>query len=205
MILKDLNDSIDYIDKNLTNDLSLFDIANFVGLPEQHYRNIFIFLTGVGLSEYIKKRKLYFANKDLLNKETVTNVAIKYGYSIDGFIKSFKEWSGYLPSQIYENQVLISYPKLSFAINVKGGLNMKTRIVELPKINIVGVQKRVPMQFEGVNDEIEKLANSITDMQKKEMHNLQNIEPKEIVNVSYNADEDFVKEDGTFLWRSSHS
>ena len=196
MILKDLNDSIDYIDKNLTNDLSLFDIANFVGLPEQHYRNIFIFLTGVGLSEYIKKRKLYFANKDLLNKETVTNVAIKYGYSIDGFTKSFKEWSGYLPSQIYENQVLISYPKLSFAINVKGGLNMKTRIVELPKINIVGVQKRVPMQFEGVNDEIEKLANSITDMQKKEMHNLQNIEPKEIVNVSYNADEDFVKEEG---------
>ncbi|WP_210620152.1 GyrI-like domain-containing protein [Mammaliicoccus lentus] len=196
MILKDLNDSIDYIDKNLTQDLSLVDIANFVGLPEQHYRNIFIFLTGVGLSEYIKKRKLYFANKDLLNKETVTNVAIKYGYSIDGFTKSFKEWSGYLPSQIYENQVLISYPKLDFAINVKRGVNMKTRIVELPKINIVGVQKRVSMQFEGVNNEIEKLANSITDMQKKEMHNLQDIEPKEIVNVSYNADEDFVKEEG---------
>ena len=35
-----------------------------------------------------------------------------------------------------------------------------------------------------------------TDMQKKEMHNLQNIEPKEIVNVSYNTDEDFVKEEG---------
>ncbi|WP_204195475.1 MULTISPECIES: GyrI-like domain-containing protein [unclassified Staphylococcus] len=196
MILKALNDSIDYIDKNLTKDLSLFDIAKFVGLPKQHYRNLFIFLTGIGLSEYIKKRKLYFANKDLLNKETVTSVAIKYGYSIDGFTKSFKEWSGYLPSQIYENQVLISYPKLSFAINIKGGLNMKTRVVELPKINIVGVQKRVPMQFEGVNNEIEKLANSITDVQKKEMHNLQNIEPKEIVNVSYNADENFVKEEG---------
>lgn len=196
MILKDLNDSIDYIEKNLTKDLSLFDIANFVGLPEQHFRNLFIFLTGIGLAEYIKKRKLYFANKDLLNKESVTNVAIKYGYSIDGFTKSFKEWSGYLPSQIYKNQVLISYPKLSFNINVKGGLNMKTRIVDLPKINIVGVEKRVPMQFEGVNNEIEKLANSITEEQKKKMYNLQNIEPKEIVNVSYNADEDFVKEEG---------
>lgn len=196
MILKNLNDSIDYIDENLTKDLNLYDIANFVGLPEQHYRNLFIFLTGIGLSEYIKKRKLYFANKDLLNKESVTSVAIKYGYSIDGFTKSFKDWSGYLPSQIYKNQVLISYPKLSFNINVKGGLNMKTRIVELPKINIVGVEKRVPMQFEGVNNEIEKLANSITEEQKKEMYNLQNIEPKEIVNVSYNADEDFVKEEG---------
>ncbi|MQJ56114.1 AraC family transcriptional regulator, partial [Escherichia coli] len=108
----------------------------------------------------------------------------------------FKDWSGYLPSQIYEEQVLISYPKLSFAINVKGGIDMKTRIVDLPKINIVGVKKRVRMQYEGVNNEIEELANSITNIQKEEMNNLQNIEPKEIVNVSYDADENFIKEEG---------
>lgn len=196
MILKDLNNSIDYIDENLTKNLSLSDIAHFVGIPEQHYRNLFIFLTGIGLSEYIKKRKLYFANKDLLDKKSVTDVAIKYGYSIDGFTKSFKEWSGYLPSQIYENQVLISYPKLSFAINVKGGINMKTRIEELPEVNIVGFKKRVSMQFEGVNNEIEELANSITSDQNKQMHYLQNIGPNEFINVSYNADEDFTKEEG---------
>lgn len=196
MILKDLNNSIDYIDENLTKNLSLSDIARFVGIPEQHYRNLFIFLTGIGLSEYIKKRKLYFANKDLLDKESVTDVAIKYGYSIDGFTKSFKEWSGYLPSQIYESQVLISYPKLSFAINVKGGINMKTRIEELPEVNIVGFKKRVSMQFEGVNNEIEELANSITSDQNKQMHYLQNIGPNEFINVSYNADEDFTKEEG---------
>ncbi|RIL87353.1 AraC family transcriptional regulator, partial [Staphylococcus cohnii] len=110
MILKQLNDSIDYIDENLTTNLSLLDVSNFVGLPEQHYRNLFIFLSGMSLSEYIKKRKLYFANKDLLNKSSVTNVAIKYGYSVDGFTRAFKSWSGYLPSQIYENQILISFP-----------------------------------------------------------------------------------------------
>ncbi|NKE84009.1 AraC family transcriptional regulator [Staphylococcus arlettae] len=195
-MLKDLNNSIDYIDENLTKNLSLSDIAHFVGIPEQHYRNLFIFLTGIGLSEYIKKRKLYFANKDLLDKKSVTDVAIKYGYSIDGFTKSFKEWSGYLPSQIYEDQVLISYPKLSFAINVKGGINMKTRIEELPEVNIVGFKKRVSMQFEGVNNEIEELANSITSDQNKQMHYLQNIGPNEFINVSYNADEDFTKEEG---------
>ena len=196
MILKDLNNSIDYIDENLTKNLSLSDIAHFVGIPEQHYRNLFIFLTGIGLSEYIKKRKLYFANKDLLDKKSVTDVAIKYGYSIDGFTKSFKEWSGYLPSKIYEDQVLISYPKLSFAINVKGGINMKTRIEELPEVNIVGFKKRVSMQFEGVNNEIEELANSITSDQNKQMHYLQNIGPNEFINVSYNVDEDFTKEEG---------
>lgn len=196
MILKQLNNSIDYIDENLTTNLSLLDVSNFVGLPEQHYRNLFIFLSGMSLSEYIKKRKLYFANKDLLNKDSVTIVATKYGYSVDGFTRAFKSWSGYLPSQIYENQVLISFPKLSFSINTKGGTNMKTRIVEQPSFKIVGVQKRVSMQFEGVNNEIVNLADSITDSQKKEMHNLQDIEPKEIVNVSYNADENFIKEEG---------
>lgn len=196
MILKQLNNSIDYIDENLTTNLSLLDVSNFVGLPEQHYRNLFIFLSGMSLSEYIKKRKLYFANKDLLNKDSVTIVATKYGYSVDGFTRAFKSWSGYLPSQIYENQVLISFPKLSFSINTKGGTNMKTRIVEQPSFKIVGVQKRVSMQFEGVNNEIVNLADRITDSQKKEMHNLQDIEPKEIVNVSYNADENFIKEEG---------
>ena len=73
---------------------------------------------------------------------------------------------------------------------------MKTRIVEQPSFKIVGVQKRVSMQFEGVNNEIVNLADSITDSQKIEMHNLQDIEPKEIVNVSYNADENFIKEEG---------
>src|SRR5699024_8324958 len=196
MILKQLNNSIDYIDANLTTNLSLLDVSNFVGLPEQHYRNLFIFLSGMSLSEYIKKRKLYFANKDLLNKDSVTSVATKYGYSVDVFTRAFKSWSGYLPSQIYENQVLISFPKLSFSINIKGGTNMKTRIVEQPSFKIVGVQKRVSMQFEGVNNEIVNLADSITGSQKKEMHNLQDIEPKEIVNVSYNADENFIKEEG---------
>ena len=196
MILKDLNNSIDYIDENLTKNLSLSDIAHFVGIPEQHYRNLFIFLTGIGLSEYIKKRKLYFANKDLLDKKSVTDVAIKYGYSIDGFTKSFKEWSGYLPSQIYEDQVLISYPKLSFAINVKGGINMKTRIEELPEVTLVGFINRVSLQFEGVNKELEEVANSITSDQNKQMHYLQNIGPNEFINVSYNVDEDFTKEEG---------
>src|SRR5690625_5938706 len=73
---------------------------------------------------------------------------------------------------------------------------MEFRIEEKPTFNLVGVSKRVPMQFEGVNNEIVKLAESITDEQKNEMHALQNMEPYEIVNASYEADAHFLKEDG---------
>ena len=73
---------------------------------------------------------------------------------------------------------------------------MEFRIEDKPAFNLVGVSKRVPMQFEGVNNEIVKLAMSITDEQKEEMHSLQNIEPREIVNASYDADADFLREEG---------
>lgn len=73
---------------------------------------------------------------------------------------------------------------------------MEFRIEDKPAFNLVGVSKRVPMQFEGVNNEIVKLALSITEEQKEEMHSLQNIEPYEIVNASYDADANFLKEEG---------
>jgi len=73
---------------------------------------------------------------------------------------------------------------------------MEFRIEDKPAFNLVGVSKRVPMQFKGVNNEIVKLAESITDEQKAEMHSLQNIEPYEIVNASYDADAKFLKEEG---------
>ena len=52
------------------------------------------------------------------------------------------------------------------------------------------------MQFEGVNNEILKLAQSITQRQREKLHRLQNLEPLEIVNVSYNSDTHFKKEEG---------
>ena len=68
---------------------------------------------------------------------------------------------------------------------------MECRIIEKPAFNFVGVSKRLPMQFEGVNNAIVDLANSITQEQREEMHRLQNMEPFEVVNVSYNSDTTF--------------
>lgn len=197
-MLKELNLVIDYIEEHLTDeDLSLEVIAEYVGVSDYHFRKIFFYLSGLTLSEYIKNRKLSEASMDLLNGEKVTDVALKYGYqSMDGFSRAFKKWCGFLPSEVIKRKVSKSFPKLSFVINVKGGINMEFRIEEKPAFNLVGVSKRVPMQFEGINHEIVKLAKSLTDKQKEEMHSLQNIEPKEIVNASYEADANFLKEEG---------
>ncbi|MCR1897514.1 AraC family transcriptional regulator [Irregularibacter muris] len=196
-MLKELNHVIDYIEDHLTDDLSFKTISEYAGVSDYHFRKIFFYLSGLTLSEYIKNRRLSEASMDLLHGERITDVALKYGYqSIDGFTRAFKKWSGFLPSDIIKKGISKSFPKLSFIITVKGGNTMEFRIVDKPAFNLVGVSKRVPMQFEGVNNEIVKLAESITEKQKEEMRSLQNIEPYEIVNASYEADANFLKEEG---------
>ena len=73
---------------------------------------------------------------------------------------------------------------------------MEYKIVEKPAFTFAGVSKRVPLQYEGVNNAILELAQSITQEQKEEMHRLQNIEPYETVNVSYESDTNFLEEAG---------
>src|SRR5690625_6207578 len=76
---------------------------------------VFFYLSGMTLNEYVRNRKLSEANKDLLNGERVTDVALKYGYqSVDGFTRAFKKWSGFLPSEAIKKGLSKSFPKLSF-------------------------------------------------------------------------------------------
>ena len=73
---------------------------------------------------------------------------------------------------------------------------MDYNIINMPAFKFAGVSKRVPMQFEGENNAIIELAQSITEEQRNEMHNLMNMDPKEIVNVSYEHDHNFMKDEG---------
>lgn len=196
-MLKELNQVVEYIEEHLTDDLTLEEIAAHAGVADYHFRKIFHYLSGLTLSEYIKNRKLSEANKDLLNNEGVTDVAFKYGYeSIDGFTRAFKAWSGFLPSEVFKTGVSKSFPKLSFYINVRGGENMEYKLVEMPAFKFAGVSKRVPMQFEGENQAIIELAQSITQEQRDEMHRLKNMDVQEIVNVSYEHEHDFMEDEG---------
>lgn len=196
-MLKELNQVIDYIEEHLTEDITLEEISEYAGVSDYHFRKIFYYLSGLTLSEYIKNRKLSEANKDLLDNERVTDVAFKYGYeSLDGFTRAFKSWNGFLPSEVSKIGVSKSFPKLSFYIDVKGGQNMDYKIVEMPAFKFAGVSKKVPMQFEGENNAIIELAKSITGEQREIMHDIQNIDPCEIVNVSYEHEHNFMEDEG---------
>lgn len=196
-MLKELNQVMNFIDDHLSEDISLTEVADYAGLSDYHFRQVFFFLSGMTLHEYIKGRKLSEANKELLNQEKVTDIAFKYGYeSVEGFSRAFKKWSGYLPSEVSKLGVSKLFPKLNFYIDVKGGESMEYKFIEKPSFKFAGVSKRVPMQFEGVNNAIVELANSITPEQRETMQSIKNLEPEEIVNVSYDHINDFMEDNG---------
>lgn len=196
-MLKKLNEAMEYIEEHIDDEQLLDKVSDHVNVSDYHLRKIFFALTNMTINEYIKNRRLSEANKELLQGARVTYVAYKYGYqSVDGFTRAFKKWSGILPSQVAKLKQCKSYQKLQFVVSMRGGNLMEYKIIEKPAFTFAGVSKRVLLQYEGVNNAILELAQSITQEQREEMRRLQNIEPYEIVNVSYESDTNFLEEAG---------
>lgn len=194
-----MNETLDYIEAHLSDGIEDHELERITGTSVYHFRRMFSFLSGMSLGEYIRNRKLSNATFDLLHEGmSVTETAFKYGYeSVDGFSRAFREWSGISPSEVKKKNMLKAFPKLSFQLTIQGGINMDYRIEQKESFKIVGVSKRVPIQFEGENQEIIKLAQSITPEQRKKLHGYANIKPNQVVNASYNLDDGCMKEKGS--------
>jgi len=119
-LLQEFNQLMDYIEKNITKEISGEEISKIVGLSDYHFKRMFSYMAGMSLHEYIKNRRLSLANVELINGEKVTDVAYKYGYrSIEGFSRAFREWCGFLPSEVIKNKIQKSFPKFTFFIDIK--------------------------------------------------------------------------------------
>lgn len=195
--MQPLNQLIDFVETHLTDDLSFAAVARQQGVSEYHLRRTFSFIAGMTLHDYVRQRRLAAANGDLVNGQSVTTVAFKYGYqSVEGFSRAFREWSGHLPSEVRQSGLQKAFPKLSFHIEIKGGIPMNFKIEQKPTFNLVGVTERVPIQFSGENPAIQALAQSITPAQRAHMHALGDLYPHQVLNASYAFDEGRLDEQG---------
>jgi AraC family transcriptional regulator len=196
-MLQEFNRLMDYIEEHLTEEISGKDISKIVGLSDYHFKRMFSYMAEMSLNEYIKNRRLSLANVELINGAKVTDLAYKYGYqSIEGFSRAFREWSGFLPSEVTKNKIQKSFPKFTFYIDIRGGISMEFKIEKKERFNIVGLSKRVPIQFEGENQAIIELAQTITEQQRKEMHQLADLYPNQVLNVSYAFEDGYLEEKG---------
>ncbi|MEK3937425.1 AraC family transcriptional regulator [Sporosarcina sp. FSL W7-1349] len=139
--LQKMLDSIEYIERNLVEDLFIEDIAAAACMSKFHFQRMFHMLTGYTVSEYIRNRRITVATQELVHFRTkVIDVAMKFGYeSPESFSKAFRKIHGISPSEAKKHsQALKAYPRLSFQIQVKGDVEMDYKIVEKETFPIVG-------------------------------------------------------------------
>lgn len=194
-----MNSVMTYIEDNLTEEIDYSYVSKLAYCSEYHFKRMFSFLSGISLSEYIRRRRLTLAALDLKDKNLrIIDVAVKYGYtSADSFSRAFQMMHGILPSEArQENTQLKAYPKMTFQLSIRGGSEMNYRIVEKDAFRLVGFKKRVPVIFNGVNPEIAKMTELLTPGIIKQLKAISNVEPTGIISASTNFSEDRMNEKG---------
>ena len=142
--IEGFQNSIDFMEENLTEELDIEQIAGLAALSSFYYQRIFGALCGMTVGEYIRARRMTLAAQELNSGDAkVIDVAVKYGYdSPDSFAKAFQKFHGITPSQAKEPGAhLTSLAPLHIKITMEGGNMLEYRIVEKAPFTIVGVKR----------------------------------------------------------------
>jgi AraC family transcriptional regulator len=197
--LENLNNALTYIEENLAQEIDYKEVARLALCSEYHFKRMFSFLAGITLSEYIRRRRLTLAAFELQQRDArIIDVAMKYGYqSADAFTRAFQLFHGVTPSEARNHgQSLKAYPRVTFQLTIQGGSEMNYRIVEKEAFRIVGIMKRVPIVFHGVNPDIADMWQSLNEQMIAELKSLSNVEPLGLIQASTNFSEGRMEEKG---------
>lgn len=106
-----LNQLINSIESHLDTNLRLPQLIKQHGLSMSVVEHIFPLLAGMGLSEYVRKRRLTLAGRDLAQGNLrVIDIALKYGYeSSAAFSRAFEKFHGLKPSEVKAGTSALKY------------------------------------------------------------------------------------------------
>lgn len=149
--LRQLSQAIDYIENNLTGDISYDEAAKIACCSTYYFQRMFSYVTGIPLSEYIRRRRMTAAAFDLqTGNAKVMDIALKYGYeSPTSFNRAFQSVHGVSPTVArIQGTLLNAYPPISFSILVTAGERMSYRIETKEAMRIVGVRTELQEDME---------------------------------------------------------
>lgn len=96
-----LNQMIEYIEKNLDNAIDLNKLSKITNMNLFILERIFMFLTNMTITEYIKKRRLSKTFEEIRNTDyKIIDIAFKYQYnSASSFNRAFKQLFNITPTE----------------------------------------------------------------------------------------------------------
>ena len=147
---KVFDDVIRYVEQTIADATEVDDaeIARITMIPAALFQRVFIFISGVSIADYVRKRRLTLAGQALQSGDTsVLDVAIQYGFSShSAFSRAFKQHHGITPVQARQNAAkLNTYPPLEFLdMRLIGGKRIMARMKQIiyketPERLMVGV------------------------------------------------------------------
>lgn len=136
--------AIDYMEEHLTEDIGVADVAEQVYISPFFLQRGFSVMTGCGLGEYLRNRRLYEAARELQNTEDrVIDIAFRYLYdSPESFAKAFSRFHGATPSQVRAGASPIRvFLPLRINLTVQGGQQMDFKITPMFPFKVIGFQR----------------------------------------------------------------
>jgi AraC family transcriptional regulator len=133
---------LNYIDDNITKEISAVMIAGKAGYSTYHFSRVFTETIGISVMSYVTWRKLQYALYDLSQGKKVIDVAMEYGFETHGgFTKAFIHWFGFPPS-LCHLRLHVNHP-MEVDVNMLknkfyGGNTMNPHIIELSPFSVVG-------------------------------------------------------------------
>lgn len=135
--------AVDFMERHLEDDISAQDVAAEVNMSSFFFQKGFSLMTGFGIGEYIRNRRLYRAAVDLQKTdEKIIDIALRYCYETpESFAKAFSRFHGSSPSQVRAGSAAKSFLPLTIKISIQGGNHMDYRIKTMFPLKVIGFQE----------------------------------------------------------------
>lgn len=156
---------IEYIETHLTQKIDYKELAKILAVSEQSMQRIFIFITNMSLSEYIRKRRLSRAYEELKNSNIkIMDLAIKYQYESEiSFSRSFKNMFNINPSECRKSNVeFIQFPVFQFN-QLDKPFKYSYKIEEIEEIQIYAYKTSYAKTKEDLLYKIRELYQNLKD------------------------------------------
>lgn len=155
-----IENAIDFIEKNLTEKISVEDISKHFFRSKWHFQRIFRTMTGVSVYSYIRRRRLSEAARDLiLSGDKIIDIAFHYNYETpETFLREFKKEYGMVPSALRKTDEHFLFEKIDINNEKYKKIYSDKGITWKPVVRkesfFIGKKYRTTMQNDKSYDEI---------------------------------------------------
>ena len=185
MSIQLIQQAICYMEEHICENISYAEVAKSVQMSSYNFHRTFSFIVGMTANEYMRKRRLTLAAKELQTTAiSVIDAAYKYGYeSPESFSKAFSRFHGSTPKQAKQKGTKLHlFNPLLIKIIVEGGSIMDYRIEHKESQKFIALVKAFPNEI--INDDN---AHNIPDFWA-ECYEKDLIEPMKLLRVKGKRD-----------------